>query len=92
MLSLADGLTSIFFLVLLFGFSAIVFSGLEINVQGSTDCDRLSFSRGDCPPSSLGDEATNDNDKDADDDNKVNDNAGNIEDKIPSVADIVPFP
>lgn len=89
MLSLADGLTSIFFLVLLFGFSAIVFSGLDINVQGSTDCDRLSVSRVDCPPSSSGDERTNNNDNDADEDEV---RAGNIEDRIPSVPDIVPFP
>lgn len=89
MLSLADGLTSIFFLVLLFGFSAIVFSGLDINVQGSTDCDRLSVSRADCPPSSSGDEGTNNNDNDADEDEV---RAGNIEDRIPSVPDIVPFP
>lgn len=46
---------SVFFLVLL-GYFAIVSS---INAQGSTECDRQTFSPVDCPTSS-GEEETND--------------------------------
>lgn len=73
--------TSIFFLVLLSGFSVIAFSGhYHIDVQGSVDCDRQTFSLVDCPESSSGQEGTDDND--------VNDGE-NIEEQIPSV---IPFP
>jgi hypothetical protein len=73
--------TSIFFLVLLSGFSAIAFSGLyHIDVQGSVDCDRQIFSLVDCPESSSGEEGTNDNDVD---------DGENIELQIPTV---IPFP
>jgi hypothetical protein len=73
--------TSIFFLVLLAGFSAIAFSALDhIDVQGSVDCDREIFSLVDCPESSSGEEGTNDNDVD---------DGENIELQIPSV---IPFP
>jgi hypothetical protein len=69
--------TSIFFLVLLAGFSAIAFSALDhIDVQGSVDCDREIFSLVDCPESSSGEEGTNDNDVD---------DGENIELQIPSV-------
>jgi len=72
---------SIFFLVLLSGFSVFAFSGLyHIDVQGSVDCDRQIFSLVDCPESSSGEEGTNDND--------VYDGE-NIELQIPSV---IPFP
>lgn len=74
-------LVSIFFLLLLSGFSVISSSGLHhINVLGSVDCDRQTFSLVDCPESSLGQEGTDDND--------VNDGE-NIEEQIPSV---IPFP
>jgi hypothetical protein len=73
--------TSIFFLVLLSGFSVIAFSGLDhIDVQGSVDCDRQIFSLVDCPESSSGEEGTNDNDVD---------DGENIELQIPTV---IPFP
>ena len=73
--------TSIFFLVLLAGFSAIAFSDLyHIDVQGSVDCDRQIFSLVDCPESSSGEEGTNDNDVD---------DGENIELQIPTV---IPFP
>ena len=73
--------TSIFFLVLLSGFSVIAFSGLDhIGVQGSVDCDRQIFSLVDCPESSSGEEGTNDNDVD---------DGENIEEQIPTV---IPFP
>jgi hypothetical protein len=73
--------TSIFFLVLLSGFSVIAFSGLDhIDVQGSVDCDRQIFSLVDCPESSSGEEGTNDNDVD---------DGENIEEQIPTV---IPFP
>jgi hypothetical protein len=73
--------TSIFFLVLLSGFSVIAFSSLyHIDVQGSVDCDRQIFSLVDCPESSSGEEGTND--KDGDD-------GENIEEQIPTV---IPFP
>jgi hypothetical protein len=72
---------SIFFLVLLFGFSATVFSGLgHIDAQGSTDCDRQTFSLTDCHRSTLKDGETNNND---------DKDWQNIEGKIPSV---IPFP
>jgi hypothetical protein len=68
---------SIFFLVFLLGFSSIVFSSLgHIDAQGSTDCDRQTFSLVDCPGSSSGDEETDDDGQD-------------IEEQIPSV---IPFP
>jgi hypothetical protein len=73
--------TSIFFLVLLAGFSAIAFSALDhIDVQGSVDCDREIFSLVDCPESSSGEEGTNDNDVD---------DGENIEEQIPT---FIPFP
>jgi len=73
--------TSIFFLVLLAGFSAIAFSALDhIDVQGSVDCDREIFSLVDCPESSSEEEGTNNDD---------DDNGQNFELQIPS---IIPFP
>jgi hypothetical protein len=66
---------SVFFLVLL-GYFAIVSS---IDVQGSTECDRQTFSPMDCPPSSSGEDESN---------NGIDD-SGNIEEEIPSV---LPFP
>jgi hypothetical protein len=73
--------TSIIFLILLSGFFAIAFGGLDhIYVQGSVDCDRQIFSPVDCPQSSSEDETNNDGD---------DDNTGNIEEHIPSV---IPFP
>jgi hypothetical protein len=72
---------SIFFLILLFGFFAIAFGGLDhMYVQGSVDCDRQTFSLVDCPESSSVEEGPN-NDND--------DNGQNIELQIPSV---IPFP
>ncbi len=72
--------TSIFFLVLFSGFSAIAFSGLyHIDVQGSVDCDREIFSLVDCPESSSGEEGTTNDDDDGE----------NIEQQIPTV---IPFP
>jgi hypothetical protein len=74
-------LVSIFFLLLFSGFSVISFSGLDhINVHGSVDCDRQTFSMVDCPESPSGQEETNDNDVDDGD---------NIEEQNPSV---IPFP
>lgn len=72
---------STFFLLLLSGFSASTFGGLDhIYVQGSVDCDRQTFSLVDCPESSSGEEGTN---------NDENDDGQNIEEQIPSV---IPFP
>jgi hypothetical protein len=71
---------SIFFIVLLSGFSVIAFSGLyHIDVQGSVDCDRQIFSLVDCPESSSGEEGTTNDDDDGE----------NFEEQIPSV---IPFP
>ena len=73
--------TSIFFLVLLAGFSVIAFSALDhIDVQGSVDCDREIFSIVDCPESSSGEVGTTNDD---------DDNGQNIEQQIPTV---IPFP
>lgn len=73
--------TSIIFLILLSGFFAIAFGGLDhIYVQGSVDCDRQTFSLVDCPESSSGEKETNNDD---------DDNGQNIELQIPSV---IPFP
>jgi hypothetical protein len=78
--SLSRG-ASIFFLILLSGFLAIAFGGLDhIYVQGSVDCDRQTFSLVDCPESSSVEEGPNNND---------DDNGQNIELQIPSV---IPFP
>ncbi|MGA7370321.1 MAG: hypothetical protein WBX01_14430 [Nitrososphaeraceae archaeon] len=71
---------SIFFLVLLFGFSAIVFSG-HVDLQGSAGCDRQTFSLADCRGTSSRDGGSNNNDD--------NDDRQNIEGQIPSV---IPFP
>jgi hypothetical protein len=80
-LPLSYGRVSTFFLLLLSGFSAITFGGLDhIYVQASVDCDRQTFSLVDCPESSSGEEGTN-NDEDHD--------GQNIELQIPSV---IPFP
>jgi hypothetical protein len=73
--------TSIIFLILLSGFFAIAFGGLDhIYVQGSVDCDRQTFSLVDCPESSSEEKGTNNDD---------DDNGQNIELQIPSV---IPFP
>jgi hypothetical protein len=73
--------TSIIFLILLSGFFAIAFGGLDhIYVQGSVDCDRQTFSLVDCPESSSGEKGTNNDDDDS---------GQNIELQIPSV---IPFP
>lgn len=73
--------TSIIFLILLSGFFAIAFGGLDhIYVQGSVDCDRQTFSLVDCPESSSVEEGPNNDD---------DDNGQNIELQIPSV---IPFP
>jgi hypothetical protein len=73
--------TSIIFLILLSGFFAIAFGGLDhIYVQGSVDCDRQTFSLVDCPESSSGEKGTNNDDYD---------NGQSIELQIPSV---IPFP
>jgi len=73
--------TSIIFLILLSGFFAIAFGGLDhIYVQGSVDCDRQTFSLVDCPESSSEEKGTNNDD---------DDNGQNIEQQIPSV---IPFP
>lgn len=50
-----------------------------IDAQGSTECDRQTFSAVDCPTSSGEDETNYDGD----------DDTGNIEEQIPSV---IPFP
>lgn len=73
--------SSIIFLILLSGFFAIAFGGLDhIYVQGSVDCDRQTFSLVDCPESSSEEKWTNNDD---------DDNGQNIELQIPSV---IPFP
>jgi|GEM_PF-2051970 len=73
--------TSIIFLILLSGFFAIAFGGLDhIYVQGTVDCDRQTFSLVDCPESSSEEEGTSNDD---------DDNGQNIELQIPSV---IPFP
>ena len=73
--------TSIIFLILLSGFFAIAFGGLDhIIVQGTVDCDRQTFSLVDCPESSSQEEGPNNDD---------DDNGQNIELQIPSV---IPFP
>ena len=73
--------TSIIFLILLSGFFAIAFGGLDhIYVQGTVDCDRQTFSLVDCPESSSEEEGPNNDD---------DDNGQNIELQIPSV---IPFP
>lgn len=72
---------SIIFLILLSGFFAIAFGGLDhIYAQGSVDCDRQTFSLVDCPESSSEEKGTNNDD---------DDNGQNIEQQIPSV---IPFP
>ncbi|MPZ08133.1 MAG: hypothetical protein GEU26_17245 [Nitrososphaeraceae archaeon] len=74
-------LASLFFVILLSGFSAIDFSGFDhVDAQAPIDCDRQIFSLVDCPESSSGAEGTN-----IDDD----DDGENIELQIPSV---IPFP
>jgi hypothetical protein len=71
----------IFLLILLSGFFAIAFGGLDhIYVQGTVDCDRQMFSLIDCPESSSEEEGPNNDD---------DDNGQNIELQIPSV---IPFP
>ena len=80
-LPLSYGWVSTFFLILLSGFSAITFGGLDhIYAQGSVDCDRQIFSLVDCPESSSGEKGTNNDDDDT---------GQNIELQIPSV---IPFP
>jgi hypothetical protein len=75
---------STFFLVSLFGFSAMVFGDLDhVDAQGSSGCDRQTFSLTDCPRMLSEDRGTNNNDND----DKVD--GQNIEGKIPSV---IPFP
>jgi hypothetical protein len=77
--SLSYKLVSTFFLVILFGFSYIVFSDLgHIYAQESSDCDRQTFSLVDCPGFSSGDGRINNNN-----------DGQNIEQQIPSV---IPFP
>lgn len=63
------------FSILLLGYFTVVSSG---DAQGSTECDRQTFSLVDCPASS--EEVTNNEDNDA---------IGNIEEQIPTV---IPFP
>jgi hypothetical protein len=71
----------IFLLILLSGFFANAFGGLDhIYVQGSVDCDRQTFSLVDCPESSSEEEGPNNDDEDS---------GQNIELQIPSV---IPFP
>lgn len=64
------------FSILLLGYFTVVSSG---DAQGSTECDRQTFSPVDCPASSE-EEETNNEDNDA---------IGNIEEQIPTV---IPFP
>jgi hypothetical protein len=64
------------FSILLLGYFTVVSSG---DAQGSTECDRQTFSLVDCPISSE-EEATNNEDNVA---------IGNIEEQIPTV---IPFP
>lgn len=64
------------FSILLLGYFTVVSSG---DAQGSTECDRQTFSPVDCPASSE-EEPTN---------NEDNDDIGNIEEQIPTV---IPFP
>jgi hypothetical protein len=79
--SLSGRTSIIFFLILLSGFLAITFGGLDhIIVQGTVDCDRQTFSLVDCPESSSQEEGPNNDD---------DDNGQNIELQIPSV---IPFP
>ena len=52
----------------------------SIDAQGTTECNRQTFSPVDCPPSSSGEEKSN---------NDNEDDSGNIEKQIPSV---IPFP
>jgi hypothetical protein len=63
------------FSILLLGYFTVVSS---VDAQGSTECDRQTFSPVDCPTSS--EEVTNNEDNDA---------IGNIEEQIPTV---IPFP
>ena len=76
--SLSRRASIIFLLILLSGFFAIAFGGLD--VQGTVDCDRQTFSLVDCPESSSEEEGPNNDD---------DDNGQNIELQIPSV---IPFP
>jgi hypothetical protein len=79
--SLSERTSIIFLLILLSGFFAIAFGGLDhIIVQGTVDCDRQTFSLVDCPESSSQEEGRNNDD---------DDNGQNIELQIPSV---IPFP
>jgi len=79
--SLSRRASIIFLLILLSGFFAIAFGGLDhIYVQGTVDCDRQTFSLIDCPESSSEEEGPNKDD---------DDNGQNIELQIPSV---IPFP
>lgn len=79
--SLSRRASIIFLLILLSGFFAIAFGGLDhIYVQGTVDCDRQTFSLIDCPESSSEEEGPNNDD---------DDNGQNIELQIPSV---IPFP
>ena len=71
--SLSFKWVSVVFLLLI-GYVTIVST---VDVQGSTECDRQTFSPEDCPPSPSEEEESN------------NDDSGNIEDLIPSV---IPFP
>ncbi|MGC1131311.1 MAG: hypothetical protein WA941_00705 [Nitrososphaeraceae archaeon] len=81
MSSLSRRASIIFLLILLSGFFAIAFGGLDhIYVQGTVDCDRQTFSLIDCPESSSEEEGPNNDD---------DDNGQNIELHIPSV---IPFP
>jgi hypothetical protein len=69
------------YLILLSGFFAIPFGGLDrTHVQGSVDYDLQTFSLVDCPELSSEEEGTNNGD---------DDNGQNIELQIPS---IIPFP
>lgn len=79
--SLSERTSIIFLLILLSGFFAIAFGGLDhIYAQGTVDCDRQTFSLVDCPESSSQEEGPNNDD---------DDNGQNIELQIPSV---IPFP
>ena len=79
--SLSRRTSIISLLILLSGFFAVAFGGLDhIYVQGTVDCDHQTFSLVDCPESSSQEEGPN---------NVDDDNGQNIELQIPSV---IPFP